>query len=246
MRAFTGTRVSKDQLLASLRRHREQDNFRPGHYWQPYTGTGCGVGCSIHDFAPGAEQDHDQFEALFGIPAELAVLEDDIFENLHSETHRPQWPLEFALAVPVGADLDKAAASWMLLLLTSGESPLYEERHRPHVQAARHLLQAWINTGTADEQLAGDVERAVSEADPESDLYTVHAADLMLHYVRTRCSRQPYTIQDMQTLSEIRMQATLQHSETNGPTAGPDFRDAAAEATHRISRLLLQAIAAQR
>ena len=245
MKAFTGTKVSKDQLLASLRKHREQDDFQPGHYWQEYTGTGCGVGCSIHDFAPGEERDHDQFEGLFGIPAELAVLEDDIFEHLHSEKHRQEWPLEFILAVPVGADLDKAAGRWMLLLLTSGESPFYEERHRPHVQAARHLLHAWIETGATDGQAASKLETALAQAAPEADLYTMHATDMMLHYVRCRCSEQPYTIHDMQTLAEIRHQATLQHSEAHGPTAHPDFRDAASEATHRVSRLLLQAITGQ-
>ena len=90
MRAFQTGKVTKAQLLESLERHRDQDSFRKGAFWNEDTGTGCGVGCSIHDFSPGAEQNHTEYETLFGIPAELAVLEEHIFETLRYDARPPR------------------------------------------------------------------------------------------------------------------------------------------------------------
>lgn len=245
MTAFTATPVSKDQLLASLRNHQEMDNFRPGHFWQGETGTGCGVGCTIHDFAPGQEADHDQYETLFGIPAELAVLEDHIFEMLHSAIHRPRWPIEFVLAIPEGANLDRAAGRWLQLLLDSGESPMYAERRTVHVQAARHLLNGWMTTGVMETATEGHLTQALASVAGDADPYALNIADLILDYVQKRTKTGPYTISDMHTLSSICLQASLEHSENHGPAATPEFRDAQAEGTYRVSRLLLRAIAEQ-
>lgn len=245
MRAFTDTPVSKDQLLASLGHHQEMDNFRPGHFWEGKTGTGCGVGCTIHDFAPGQESEHDQYEILFGIPAELAVLEDHIFEMMHSAVHRPRWPIEFVLSVTEGANLDRAVGRWLQLLLDSGESPMYAERHTTHVQAARHLLNDWMTTGTMDPATQRHLAQALASATEDTDPYALNIADLLLDYVQKRTKTEPYTLSDMHTLSSISAQAALEHSENHGPTAAQDFRNAEAEGIYRISRLLLRAMAEQ-
>ena len=53
MKAYANTVVSKEQMLRRLEEHRRKDAFRTGHWWADFTATGCGVGCSTHDFAPG-------------------------------------------------------------------------------------------------------------------------------------------------------------------------------------------------
>src|SRR5262245_52344353 len=101
MRTFDNTTVTKAALIASLERHAAADALVQGFgYWKGNgTGKGCAVGCSIHDFAPGREDRHDQYEPLFGIPQGIAHLEDRIFEGL-SAADAKGWPLRFARAVP--------------------------------------------------------------------------------------------------------------------------------------------------
>lgn len=103
MLAFVNTEVTKEQLVESLEEHRRYDRIRQGLYWDA-VGGGCAVGCSIHDFRPGMEASHRVYEPLFGVPRELARLEDMIFESLPKEMSI-DWPIDFARAIPVGADL---------------------------------------------------------------------------------------------------------------------------------------------
>jgi hypothetical protein len=122
MRAFINTEVTRDQLIASLRAHREADRIIPGRYWGE--GKGCAVGCSIHDFRPGSEGDHGLYPILFGIPEPLARLEDRIFEGLPADL-RPDWPLRFAGAIRVGADLSHVEPAFLVRV---------QERNRERVQ----------------------------------------------------------------------------------------------------------------
>ena len=93
---------------------------------------GCAVGCSLQDF--GAElnsmvgagwrwydlrgEEHEityyrataarrwqAYEEAFGVPQGVAMLEDHEFESCDDEERRAEWPLRFARAVPIGADL---------------------------------------------------------------------------------------------------------------------------------------------
>ena len=102
MKAFENCERTKDELLASLAAHRWADNLVQGTYWR--NGRGCAVGCSIHDFRPGAENRHSEYEPLFGIPKELARLEDRIFEDLPIDEAR-EWPERFVNAIKPGTDL---------------------------------------------------------------------------------------------------------------------------------------------
>ena len=84
MRAFIDAAVSKPELLETLARHREEDRLLQGWaYWKD--GRGCAVGCTVREFAPGREDGHGLYPELFGIPRELAHLEDAVFEGLHPE-----------------------------------------------------------------------------------------------------------------------------------------------------------------
>ena len=134
MLAFTNTKVTKIELIASLERHAAADAFVKGYYWQD--GKGCAVGCSLHDFhaMPG---DHAAYEPLFGIPQVLARLEDGIFEGLPTDLAK-EWPLRFAHAVRPGADLSGVWPRFAVWLLVDPEHGVLR-----HAQAAatRKVIQ---------------------------------------------------------------------------------------------------------
>lgn len=95
--AFHGQQAIKDLYLARVRAHQEADEIK--QRWRYWTkGKGCAVGCTIH----GA--DHFAYEKELGIPIEIAVLEDRIFELLSYERSQ-SWPAEFLSAIEPGADL---------------------------------------------------------------------------------------------------------------------------------------------
>ena len=100
MLAFTPpAEVSKEDLLASLRNHRERDEIIKGTYWLPSRKMGCAVGCSVMDFLPPDVVDpmlreyrmsevHRWYPDLFGLPSDLARIEDGIFEALPTKVFR--------------------------------------------------------------------------------------------------------------------------------------------------------------
>ena len=73
-------------------------------------GKGGVIGCTVHS------NDRSRYEPDLGIPAEVASLEEIIFERLPEEEAN-RFSLEFLEAVPVGADLSfvwPAIARWLL------------------------------------------------------------------------------------------------------------------------------------
>jgi hypothetical protein len=170
MRAFINTEVTRDQIIASLRAHREADRIIPGRYWG--NGKGCAVGCSIHDFRPGSEGDHSLYPVLFGIPEPLARLEDTIFEGLPADL-RPDWPLRFVEAIREGADLSRVTPAFLVRV---------QERNRERVQAldipaplrdqviaaidlVLTYLRHWSDTGERDEGLRSAAVSAALSAE---------------------------------------------------------------------------------
>lgn len=143
MRAFTDTQVSKEELLTSLAKHAAMDDFVKGDYWS-LEGKGCAVGCTLHDFAPGKEVEHELYEKLFGIPHVLVHLEDSIFEGLDVQTSKA-WPIRFAEAVPVGSDLGMVWPKFALWLLRE-KLPAWtkDEESLAVIKGVAKLYERWI------------------------------------------------------------------------------------------------------
>lgn len=131
MKTFTNTVATKGQLLENIKNHMEADAFIKGIYWNDASKKGCAVGCSIVDFG-GEPANHTEYERLFGIPTEIARLEDAIFEGLPLEDSK-LWPLRFTNAVPVGVDLHDVFRRFKLAIL---EKHLVYNREK-HPQVAR-------------------------------------------------------------------------------------------------------------
>ena len=98
----------KEKILNQLQEHYESDEIVQGIYWE--NGKGCAVGCTIHS------SNHKEYETKFGIPVQLAYLEDKIFEGLPNDLSK-EWPIRFMSSINVGADLSKVWAKFVIWLL---------------------------------------------------------------------------------------------------------------------------------
>ena len=90
---------------------------------------------------------HGTYEELFGIPEELAFLEDTLFSYLPREL-ADGWPERFIGAVPVGADLSKiwdCFALWMLDDLEFGVMRFCDDGTAAGVQGVAALYAQAVN-----------------------------------------------------------------------------------------------------
>ena len=105
--------ITKAAFVAEMEAHAAADRIVAGHYWDGYTG--CAIGCglrSILDLQGGEVLDpfdpyysrHHAHATALGIPLWLSGLQDALFENL-PKVRRQLFPVQFALALPDGADL---------------------------------------------------------------------------------------------------------------------------------------------
>ncbi len=107
--AFHGDPKIKAKYLTRVRAHRAADQLVQGYgYWRD--GKGCAVGCTIHG------DSHTTYETELGIPWQIAVIEDDLFEAQPVELART-WPERFLKAIPVGADLSLVGKRWYAWLV---------------------------------------------------------------------------------------------------------------------------------
>jgi len=115
-----------------------------GTYWSWTIGRGCAVGCLTHDPDGG----HEEYPVRWGIPEELAWLEDSIFETLPLEDALA-WPERFLAAIEPGADLSGVHAAWS--------------------DAVDEVLRrwAWPEPAWVADQLIAFIEAAPVAAEPE-------------------------------------------------------------------------------
>jgi hypothetical protein len=166
LRSFVNCEVSKPQLLASLEAHAAADNLIKGTYWE--NGKGCAAGCSIRDFKPGSESNHELYEPLFGLPEGLAGLEDFIFVRA-SDAYSKTWPIRLISAIPVGSDLTAIAPKLHRFMLT--EIVQFDVAKSPEVKSAIDAVVALI-----DRKIAGD-EPSQKEWSATSDAAADAAAE---------------------------------------------------------------------
>jgi len=144
MLAYHNDPVIKADILAQLQAHYDADEIVKGRYWQ--NGKGCAVGCTIYG------NDHAEYERLFGIPRELAYLEDKIFESLPN-SDAMGWPLRFMNAIAPGADLALVEPKFNRWVLHSIALPNAgaDEAVGAAIRGTIAVLDGRIATGTANE-----------------------------------------------------------------------------------------------
>jgi hypothetical protein len=101
MLAYHNNPELKAGIMEQIRAHRLADEIAQGAYYAANgTVKACAVGCVLHD----PEGGHQRYESEFGIPAQLAYLEDGLFESMSPEAALA-WPERFMGAIAPGADL---------------------------------------------------------------------------------------------------------------------------------------------
>ncbi len=118
MKAFHGKQEIKDFYIEKMKAHMAADELVRGHYWDPRTRTGCGVGCILE--VPNGENIHKQFEPELEIPCQVAYLVDYLFEKTPIDYYLA-FPLAFLEATPVAADLSKVTSRFLVWLLLDGQ-----------------------------------------------------------------------------------------------------------------------------
>ena len=167
MLAYHNNPELKEQFLTLLRWHQEQDKIIKGTYSDnPRNGLvtvagfslsskfkGCAVGCSINSLRAITGKvfdygNHAAYEELIGVPRILARLEDGMFERLPDEKSQA-WPVRFAEAIPVGADLSLVwprFAHWLLVDDRDGVIRFAKtDDQRKAIQDVAKLYQDTIN-----------------------------------------------------------------------------------------------------
>lgn len=164
MTAFHGKTEIKAFYVARVRGHLEADEIVHGRYWEK--GRGCSIGCTIHG------SNHASFETDLGIPRIVARLEDRIFEGMAAGDSQ-EFPLQFLTAIPVGADLSRVAARFMLWMLADPEQGVIRFASTERTQAAVTGVAALY-----ERVLKGDTpsEEAWNKARRAADAYLYAAA----------------------------------------------------------------------
>src|SRR5271170_4827739 len=114
MQAFLNNIRVKQSCLARLQALRADGTIR--RFWLQKGG--CVLGLTIDG------RQHDDYEQILGIPRQLGIVEDRIFEGLSLE-EADNWPEDFLDAIAVGTDLQQANvwlryAAWLMDDRTDG------------------------------------------------------------------------------------------------------------------------------
>lgn len=120
MLSFHGNPTCKKRLLKTLAKHRKADAIIQGTYGRRGGKfKGCAIGCTIVYSAKDRQYAgfNTEFEKRYGIPAILASLEENIFENFTDEKDWKAWPQLFIESLPVGIDLSTVLQDMCLDLL---------------------------------------------------------------------------------------------------------------------------------
>jgi hypothetical protein len=140
MLAFHGKPEIKQFYMDRVRKHREADELIQGTAW--YAGRGCAVGCTLEEY------DHEKYPKLLGVPAELAYLQDALFEGLAKEDALA-FPEQFLGAIPVGSDLSMVLPHFALWVLADQENGVLrfvtDRLQREAIQAVVDLYRDWID-----------------------------------------------------------------------------------------------------
>ena len=156
------------RLIPLADRHQKADEYRAGHYWQGNgSGTGCAVGCTIHDaiklgVLPQAtsHESHASIAKATGLPEMVWRLADNIFEGL-PEDDRPAWTPRLLRAAAKCKNLERVPA----LIMTRLAERLAADAIRDDVKAVTLVVAGlWRRRANGDEPDAKEWDAAWQQA----------------------------------------------------------------------------------
>jgi hypothetical protein len=157
--SFHNDQFIKDKYVARVKAHKEADEIIQNYgYWK--NGKGCAVGCSVHG------SNHKDYETELGIPEWLARVEDRIFEGLSTDRSK-SWPLEFLEAIPIGKDLNKIEAPFVIFILESTLAN-FDHKKYPDIKSAIEECIRLYRVGDLDPSAAWSAAEAAAWSAAES------------------------------------------------------------------------------
>lgn len=171
--AYHGNHELKTQVMAKIAAHRLADRIAKGAYVRKNGRTTyCAVGCLLEDPDGG----HTQYESEFGIPAQLAYLEDGIFESLPEWLAIP-WPERFMGAIPVGANLGTVWPAFAVWLMTDETWGVVNVARDEDVRAiCRRVAEGYQHDIDGEPLSDADVEALARDARDAWDAWDAWAA----------------------------------------------------------------------
>lgn len=170
--AYHGSEGLKTRIMAQIQAHRDADEIAKGAY---YVQNGklkvCAVGCVLHDPNGG----HMQYETEFGVPAQLAHLEDGLFESMPLEDAK-EWPARFMGAIRVGADLSKVWPQFAVWLMIDEKWGLVNVTDVEEVkEICRRVAEGYQRAIDDDPLSADDAEKLAQDAQDARDAWAAWA-----------------------------------------------------------------------
>jgi len=129
MLAFHSNQKLKEKYVKRVQKHYDLDEIIQGIYWE--NGKGGAVGCTVE------VSNYYKYETELGIPVQIAILEDAIFEELKNSKAK-EFPLRFIKAVTVGSDLSQVIPK---LVIWQFEDKKYGLKHLKEVKDDKEVLQ---------------------------------------------------------------------------------------------------------
>lgn len=199
----------KAATVARMRAHREEDEFTRGAYTEltDIGWRGCFHGCLTTE-AIAAERGHSvrqtaevlhlhgsmwwhaEAERLFGIHARVGLLLDDMFESV-DEADAGAFAVDVTEAIPVGADLSRVPALFVLDLLTDPEygAVVLYENGTPERAALDAVAALWRR------EAAGDPQTREEWLDAEQLVEELGYPDVIDAVSRLNCEFQPVILE---------------------------------------------------
>ena len=158
--------ISRDEFIAEMKEHRAADRLVAGSYWS--AGSGCAVGCGVETInrkrgTAILHDDHAGLAAALGWPKWLTPLEDKIFESLPAGD-RVNWPVNLAVAVPQGVDLEPALNRILARILREIALPVAGESAGIVEQVAAGCATDWANDCPSAARTAADAAARAADA----------------------------------------------------------------------------------
>ena len=152
----TTSGITKKDVIESLDNHREQERIARGNnYWNHKRKKGCGVGCTLHDFIDilAFHGNHKLYEQLFGIPEELAILQDVIFEEIKSRLCLG-WSKRFISSINEGSDLSEVGNIFIKEVVLENESLDFDQ-----IADTRNVFTLYYRRKGGDRDMTGKYSR---------------------------------------------------------------------------------------
>lgn len=175
--AYHADPALKQRIVEQIAAHRAADEILQGAYYKTNGETRvCAVGCVLHDPDGG----HIRYETEFGIPVQLAHLEDRLFESMALERAK-DWPARFMGSIEPGADLTAVWPRFAAWLMIDPQWGLVNITEAADVKAVCRRVGDAYSRIAEGEQLTNEEQAAITKAARDAwDAFVDASADKLI------------------------------------------------------------------